>query len=403
MEAIRLEPLAESYLDAVAAIVDDPEVQRSTRVPVPVPAGFPRAWFGHVRGGSPGRHRGGVRDRRGGERVPRAGARAPDRPERPHRRAGICRRARRPRAAASDRMPERVAALRAFSRFYTTVIGLLQEGLLETPYSLTEARVIFELAQRDQMDVADLRRTLDLDPGYLSRIRGRLEEAGLVTRARSGTDGRRHVIGLTARGRAAFATLDARSSEQATALVGRLGEDEQRRLVAAMDAVQQLLGDRPPASAVLRAPGPGHLRWVVERHGALYAEEYGWDESFEALVARVVADFAATRDPGRERAWIADVGGGRAGCVLCVRSDERVGQLRLLLVEPVYRGMGIGRMLVDECLRFARGAGYDEMILWTNDVLVDARRIYERAGFELREEEPHTSFGHELVGQIWGR
>ena len=308
-----------------------------------------------------------------------------------------------PTVPTSDRMPERVAALRAFSRFYTTVIGLLQEGLLETPYSLTEARVIFELAQRDQMDVADLRRTLDLDPGYLSRIRGRLEEAGLVTRARSGTDGRRHVIGLTARGRAAFATLDARSSEQATALVGRLGEDEQRRLVAAMDAVQQLLGDRPPASAVLRAPGPGDLGWVVERHGALYAEEYGWDESFEALVARVVADFAATRDPGRERAWIADVRGARAGCVLCVRSEERVGQLRLLLVEPVYRGMGIGRMLVDACLRFGRGAGYDEMILWTNDVLVDARRIYERAGFELREEEPHTSFGHDLVGQIWGR
>jgi len=303
-----------------------------------------------------------------------------------------------------DEMPGRVGAVRAFSRFYTGVIGVLQEGLLETPYSLTEARVIFELAQRDAMDVAELRRSLELDGGYMSRIRTRLEADGLVTRIRSDADGRRHVIGLTARGREAFAMLDERANAQAGALLSGLGEDGQRRLIRAMTTVEDLLGERRRAGpASLRAPRAGELGWVVERHGALYAAEYGWDASFEALVARVVADFGSSSDPARERAWIAEADGERAGCVFCVARDDRVAQLRLLLVEPAFRGMGIGRTLVEACLRFARGAGYERIMLWTNDVLVDARRIYERAGFRLREEEPHRSFGHELVGEVWDR
>jgi DNA-binding MarR family transcriptional regulator/GNAT superfamily N-acetyltransferase len=302
-----------------------------------------------------------------------------------------------------ETLDERSEALRAFSRFYTAVIGVLQDGLLETQYSLTEARVIFELGRRGQMDVADLRTTLGLDAGYLSRIRTRLEEAGVVTRARSGDDRRRHVIGLTSSGRTAYDVLNGRSAAQARGLVGRLGEDDQRALIGALRTTQRLLGEGVPAEATLRPPRPGDLGWVVERHGALYAAEYGWDASFEALVARIVADFAAGADPACERAWIAEAGGARAGSVFCTRRDETTVQLRLLLVEPAFRGQGLGRRLVDECLAFARSAGYARMVLWTNDVLADARRIYERAGFVLDEEGRHTSFGHDLVEQTWSR
>ena len=300
-----------------------------------------------------------------------------------------------------DSLAERSEALRAFSRFYTAVIGVLQEG--QTPYSLTEARVIFELGRRRTMDVAELRTTLGLDAGYLSRIRGRLEEGGLVTRARSDDDRRRHVIGLTSSGRAAYDVLNGRSAVQAGTLVGRLGEDDQRALIEALSTTQRLLGDGPAPDAILRPPRPGDLGWVVERHGALYAAEYGWDASFEALVAGIVADFAAGADPARERAWIAEAGGARAGSVFCARRDDATAQLRLLLVEPAFRGQGLGRRLVDECLAFARSAGYARIVLWTNDALTDARRIYERAGFVLDEESRHTSFGHDLVEQTWSR
>jgi DNA-binding MarR family transcriptional regulator/N-acetylglutamate synthase-like GNAT family acetyltransferase len=291
-----------------------------------------------------------------------------------------------------------------FNRFYTGVIGVLRDGLLQTPYSLTEARVIFELAQRERMEVADLRRDLDLDGGYLSRILTRFEADGLIGRERSSADARRQVIRLTDRGGEVFTTLDARSAEEIAALLAGLSEEEQRQLVAAMATIRSLLERRPPPrSFVLRPLGPGDLGWVVHRHGVLYAQEYGWDETFEALVARIVADYVDHRNPRRENAWIAEVEGEPAGCVFCVQRDERTAQLRLLLVEPRARGLGIGTRLVEECLRFARRAGYEEIMLWTNDVLVDARRIYERAGFELAEEEPHHSFGHDLVGQNWRR
>ena len=302
--------------------------------------------------------------------------------------------------------PERTAELRAFTRFYTSVLGVLDEGLLHTPYSLTEGRTVFELAQQDATDLADLRRRLGVDAGYMSRIVTRLEADGLLTRERSTVDARRQVLRLTDQGRAVFATLDARSAEQAAELLGRLPDPIQERVLAAMGMIRTVLGDEPTErsrTVVLRPPEPGDHGWVVARHGALYAAEYGWNASMEGLVARIVGDFVADHDPAREGAWIAEVDGEPVGCVFCVARDETTAQLRLLLVEPSARGLGIGARLVDECLRFARRAGYASIVLWTNDVLVSARRIYEAAGFTLVEEEPHHSFGQDLVGQTWAR
>jgi DNA-binding MarR family transcriptional regulator/GNAT superfamily N-acetyltransferase len=297
-----------------------------------------------------------------------------------------------------------VATVRGFNRFYTGVIGVLHEGLVGTPYSLTEARVIFELAQREATQVAELRRALDLDGGYLSRMLTRFEASGLVTKERSPADARRQIIRLTASGRDAYKTLDQRADEEIRALLAELGGDRRRRLIAAMETVQGVLGDAPrPPAYVLRPLRPGDIGWVVHRHGLLYAEEYGWDHTFEALVARIVADYVEQRDPRREAAWIAEVDGEPAGSIFCVRKDDEVAQLRLLLVDPRVRGMGIGGRLVRECLRFAATAGYSQIMLWTNDVLTAARRVYERAGFELESEEAHRSFGHDLVGQFWRR
>lgn len=299
---------------------------------------------------------------------------------------------------------ERIAQVRAFSRFYTEVIGVLREGLLKTPYSLTEARVIFELAQREATEVTELRRVLGIDPGYMSRILARFQTDGLVERERSPHDGRRHVLRLTEQGKATFATLDARSSHEVAALLSSLSAEDQARLVAAMGVIRDILEQRKTERPYLLRPlRPGDLGWVVQKHGVIYAEEYGWDSSFEALVARIVSDYVENHDPRRESAWIAEVNGEAVGCVFCVNRDERVAQLRLLLVDPKARGLGIGYRLVEECMRFARQAGYTSMMLWTNDVLVDARRIYEKLGFELVEEEPHHSFGQDLVGQNWSR
>jgi DNA-binding MarR family transcriptional regulator/GNAT superfamily N-acetyltransferase len=300
-----------------------------------------------------------------------------------------------------------VTAVREFNRFYTGIIGVLAEGLLHTPYSLTEARVIFELAQRDETEVVALRRDLGLDAGYLSRMLARFEADGLVARQQSGADARRQVVRLTGAGRNVFAMLDTRAARDVATLLGRIGEPAQRRLLAAMGTVCQILTAPPDgAGVVLRELAPGDLGWVVQRHGALYATEYGWDSTFEALVARIVADFVERRDPARERGWIAELDGEPVGCVFCVRSelgDDQTAKLRLLLVEPGARGLGVGGRLVDECLAFARGAGYQEITLWTNDVLVQARRLYERTGFTLVEQAPHHSFGHDLVGENWAR
>lgn len=297
-----------------------------------------------------------------------------------------------------------VAQVRAFNRFYTRVIGVLQTGLAGTPYSLTEARVLYELAQQDAVEVADLRRALDLDAGYLSRILARFTVDGLVARAASPADARRQVVRLTESGAAAFAVLDEQQARAIEDLLAPLSEEQQARLVAALGTAQDVLGgSAPPAGVVLRPPEPGDLGWVVARHGAVYAAEYGWDGSFEAMVARIVADYAEQHDPRREAGWIAEVDGERAGSVFCVARDADTATLRLLLVEPSARGRGVGARLVEECLRFARRAGYSRITLWTVDVLAAARRIYQKAGFHLDDEQPTHRFGHDLVGQNWSR
>jgi DNA-binding MarR family transcriptional regulator/GNAT superfamily N-acetyltransferase len=297
-----------------------------------------------------------------------------------------------------------VATVRAFNRFYTNMIGLLRGKYLGTPYSLTEGRILFELGQRDASEVTDLRRIVDIDAGYLSRILARFEADGVVTRQRSAADGRRQVISLTANGRSVVAGLDARSAAQTRDMLEALHGDDQRRLLDAMRAIIDVLSESPPPRGyLLRAPRPGDMGWVVQRHGTLYAEEFGWDERFEALVARIVADYVDNRDPDREAAWIAEVDGMPAGCVFCVRKDDRTAQLRMLLVEPWARGLGIGARLVEEVLRFARRAGYSDITLWTHDVLAGARRIYQRAGFTLDDEARHHSFGTDLVEQNWSR
>jgi DNA-binding MarR family transcriptional regulator/N-acetylglutamate synthase-like GNAT family acetyltransferase len=296
----------------------------------------------------------------------------------------------------------RIAAVRRFNRFYTRRIGLLDDGYLRSPFSLTEVRVLYELAHRDQTTATDLARDLGVDPGYLSRMLRTFLRRGLVTRTASSADGRVSLLTLTTRGRKAFAPLEARAREQIGSMLGSVPARRQERLVASMRAIETALAPTPASPRItLRRHRPGDMGWVVQRHGALYWEEYGWDERFEALVASIVAKFVEHLDPKRERCWIAELDGEPVGSVFCVKQSRTAAKLRLLLVEPRARGLGIGRRLVDECIAFARSAGYREMVLWTNDVLVAARHIYERAGFILVESERHTSFGKRLVGENW--
>lgn len=313
---------------------------------------------------------------------------------------------------------ERIEAVRRFNRFYTREIGVLEQGHLRSEFSLGAVRVLYELAhwkdaRRDPPTATDVGRELGLDAGYLSRLLRDLEERGLVARTQSSIDGRQQYLRLTSAGANVFGELEQRARDGVAALLAPLSESRQRRLLDALLAAQASLsasgdsaiGDsavRSPAF-VIRAPRAGDLGWVVERHGALYAKEYGWDEQFEALVARIVADYAEQHDPRREACWIADRGGQNVGCVFLVKHPERAGtaKLRLLLVDPSARGLGVGRRLVEECTRFARQAGYHTITLWTNSVLVSALRIYKAAGYELVEETPHHSFGHDLVSQTW--
>jgi DNA-binding MarR family transcriptional regulator/GNAT superfamily N-acetyltransferase len=302
-----------------------------------------------------------------------------------------------------DDLEARVEAVRRFNRLFTRRIGVLREGLLHSSYSLTEARVLFELANREELTASDLVRELGLDPGYMSRTLGRLERQGLVVKVRSETDGRRRILSLTAEGEEAFKVLDSRSREEVSEMLGGLSEGEQRRLLEAMLTIEGIFekGLKFSEPFVLRPHEPGDMGWVVQRHGVLYAGEYGWDERFEALVARIVADFIDGFDPKKERYWIAEMGGERVGCVFVVKASDAVAKLRLLLVEPEARGLGLGTRLVEECIRFARNRGYEKLTLWTNSVLDAARHIYEEHGFVLVEEEEHNSFGHGLVGQNW--
>jgi DNA-binding MarR family transcriptional regulator/GNAT superfamily N-acetyltransferase len=306
---------------------------------------------------------------------------------------------------ADAALEARIAAVRAFTRFYTQKIGVLKEGLLQSSFSLTETRVLYELCYRSRPTAAELCRDLGLDPGYLSRILKGFEDRGLLARTPSKEDGRRTHLALTRHGREAFAPLDARSRQEVGEMLGRLGEPDQIRLVDSLKTAMDLLGDgaAAPPPFLLRPHRPGDMGWVVHRHGALYAQEYGWDERFEALVAGVVAKFIDGFDARRECCWIAERDGEIVGSVFLVRQSQRVARLRLLLVEPSARGLGLGRRLVEECLRFARQAGYRKIVLWTNDVLVAARRVYEQAGFRKVKSERHRSFGHDLVGEIWER
>jgi DNA-binding MarR family transcriptional regulator len=296
----------------------------------------------------------------------------------------------------------RVEAIRAFNRFYTTRIGILREGLHDSPHPLPEARVLFELGRGGMTEVGDLRRRLDMDAGQLSRLVSRLEEQGLVAREPSPADGRRQRLRLSASGIKAYKLLDRGAVRQWSALLASLDEAAQERLLEGMASVRYVLEPadaESSAEVVLRAPAAGELGWIVARHGALYAAEYDWGVGFEALVAEIVAGFARGHDPARERAWIATVDGRPAGCVLCVRRDDAVAALRLLLVEPWARGLGLGGRLIDACVGFARGAGYRTLALWTNHPLVEARRLYERRGFAPVSEAPHADWGVDLVGQ----
>ncbi|KOV51849.1 MarR family transcriptional regulator [Streptomyces sp. AS58] len=299
-----------------------------------------------------------------------------------------------------------VQDIRSFNRFYTKLIGALDHGRhVYAPYTLTEARILYELAHGTRTDAADLRAELHLDAGYLSRILNGFEQDGLIERGPSEKDPRRRRITLTGRGREAAGLLDERARESVGALLAGVAPDDRTRLTEALRTVRDVLGGGPSAGrgdVLLREPGPGDLGWIVQRNGALYAAEFGWNTDYEGLVARIVADFAEDHDPHLERAWIAEADGRPVGCVMCVRDEApATARLRLLLVEPDARGLGIGDKLVSAVVDFARGVGYRDLVLWTNDVLAGARRLYQRHGFVLLAEKPHRSFGKNLVGQDW--
>jgi DNA-binding MarR family transcriptional regulator/GNAT superfamily N-acetyltransferase len=297
----------------------------------------------------------------------------------------------------------RIAAVRRFNRFYTRQIGVLREKPYKSPLSLTEVRVLYELAHREKPTAAELSSDLGLDAGYLSRILTDYEKQGLLDKQPSDVDGRQSILFLTKRGREIFVTLDARSHEEVGKVLAALSIADQDRLIDGMHTIEKLLSaqSRPEPAYILRPHQPGDMGWVVHRHGVLYAQEYRYDEHFEALVAEITAKFIQNFDPKRERCWIAEKDGEIVGSVFLVKHSKTVAKLRLLLVEPSARGLGIGKRLVQECVRFARQAGYKKITLWTQSSLHAARRIYEKAGFRLVKEEPHHSWGHDLVAETW--
>jgi len=309
--------------------------------------------------------------------------------------------------SAAAELEDRIAAVRRFSRFYTRQLGLLQESLVDTPYSLTEARVLYELAHREPTTASALAAALDLDHGYLSRILRRFGDAKLLTKKPAPGDARQSLVAITAKGRKAFAPLNRNSHDQVAGLLGRLGDAEQARVIAAMENIENLLQPSAPETRapmiLLRPHRPGDMGWVTSANAALYAQEYGWDISYEALVAKITAEFIETFDPVRERCWIAEMDGERVGSVFCVRKTDAIAKLRLLIIDPKARGLGLGKRLVDECMRFARESGYTRMTLWTQSNLFAARAIYAKAGFELVAEDPHHSFGVDLIGETWER
>jgi DNA-binding MarR family transcriptional regulator/N-acetylglutamate synthase-like GNAT family acetyltransferase len=309
---------------------------------------------------------------------------------------------------ATSLLPARtIGQVRHFNRFYTKQIGLLQDRMLSSPFSLTEVRLLYEITHRQKPTASDLAEELGLDAGYLSRLLGKLEHQGLVHRKRSASDGRQSFLSLSPKGQSAFRPLETRSNQQVAEMLNRLTSTQQKQLLSAMHAIEHRLGNGPsqdPAKTpyLLRTHQPGDMGWVVHRHGALYWREYRYDERFEALVAKIVSDFIERFDPQRERCWIAEKDGEIVGTVFLVKKSKTVCKLRLLLVEPAARGLGIGRRLVAECVRFGRNAGYKKMVLWTQSELGAARHLYKEAGFRLAGRQRHTSWGRRnLISEVW--
>jgi len=312
---------------------------------------------------------------------------------------------------AMTALPDRVAAVRQFNRFYTRRIGVLHEGYAHTPFTLTESRLLWEFAHRESITASELARDLELDAGYLSRLLRGFRQRGLIKSTRSKDDARHQHLSLTAAGRKAFAPLDEQSQREVNALLDTLPEPHQQQLLDALQTIERLLGESraKPAPFMLRAHRAGDIGWVTSRHGAVYAQEYGWDLGFEALVGHIACRFIEQFDAKRECCWIAERDGANVGCVFLVQARDEttnepqpeVAQLRLLLVEPAARGLGLGETLVRECERFARQAGYLKIKLWTQSLLLAARSIYKKSGYQLVGTEPHHSFGHDLVGEIW--
>jgi DNA-binding MarR family transcriptional regulator/GNAT superfamily N-acetyltransferase len=302
---------------------------------------------------------------------------------------------------------DRIATVRRFNRFYTRQLGVLRKTFLDSPYSLGEARVLYEIASRESPTATDIGRALDLDAGYLSRTLRNFERRGLVARKTSPADARQSRLVLTGRGRQAFAPLQQRNQKQVREMLGRLSPAEQARLVAAMTTIESLIekqsgGAAAPAGAyILRAPKPGDFGWIVKRNAEVYAEEYGWIAPFEGVCAQIVADFVNKHDPERERCWIAEMDGENVGSIMLAKETESVARIRLLLLDPRARGLGLGARLVDECVQFARRAGYKKITLWTHSVLAAARHIYEKSGFKLTRTERHRSWGRPVVSEHW--
>ena len=298
---------------------------------------------------------------------------------------------------------ERIEAVRRFNRFYTRQIGLLQEQLLQSQFTLSQARVIYELGQYDQITATEIGQTLGMDAGYLSRIVRDLSQRGIVSKERSQTDGRQRLLTLSKTGQEAYKELSQRSQLDVGAMLDSLPEEGQRRLIDAMNEIERIVvkpaTNSPPY--LLRPHQPGDIGWLIGQHGSYYSTTYGWDETFEGLAAEIAGTFLQNFDPKRERCWVAERDGKRVGAVILLKKTEDTAQLRMLIVKPEARGFGIGKRLVQECTRFARQAGYNKIMLWTDKGLDAARAIYEKEGYQLIKEEPHTSFGHDLIGQIW--
>jgi DNA-binding MarR family transcriptional regulator/GNAT superfamily N-acetyltransferase len=309
------------------------------------------------------------------------------------------------RAMSPTDSDDQIAAVRAFNRFYTRKLGVLDQQLLKSPFSLSEARVLYELAHREDAAAKEIGIELGLDPGYLSRIVQKFDEDGLITRKPLPSDRRQYRLGLTAKGRQAAARLERSSHDDVAAMLGELDDGKRASIVHAMRTIENALEPpaQKPAGFLLRSHRPGDIGWIVSRHGAIYAQEYGWDITFEALAAEITAQFIRSYDPSREHCWIAEIDGEPVGSIFLVRASDQVAKLRLLLVEKKARGLGVGRALTEQCIRFAREAGYSSITLWTQSILVAARGIYQRAGFQRIKEEKHHSFGVDLVGETWER